>query len=327
MQLPNDLRLALERSLRGIAPKQLATVAAELSARYREGHARDQATFLRTPQDVSAYTATRMPATWAAAYAALHATARRQPDWQPCSHLDIGAGPGTAAWAATAIWPTLERISLLERDATMIKLGREFAAQAQSAALRSASWTQADLAGQWQAPPHDLVTLAYVLGELPQSKHSALVERLWSVTGATLVIIEPGTPRGFELLRAVRAQLIAAGAHILAPCPHAAACPMANGDWCHFSQRIERTKIHRAIKGAELGYEDEKFSYVAVSRQPAGPIAARVLRHPQSQPGRIGLELCTLAGLQQRTVTKRDPGWREARGLDWGDELLPNEEQ
>ncbi len=327
MQLPNDLRLALERALRGIAPKPLAAVAAELSTRYREGHARDQATFLRTPQDVSAYAATRMPATWAAAYAALHAAAQRQPDWKPRSHLDIGAGPGTASWAATTIWPSLERLTLLERDIPMIKLGRDLAAQAQSTALRSATWTQVDLAGQWQAPRHDLVTLAYVLGELPQSKHAALIERLWSVTGGMLVIVEPGTPRGFELLRAVRAQLIAAGAQLVAPCPHALACPMANGDWCHFSQRIERSKIHRAIKGAELGYEDEKFSYIAGSRQPAAPIAARVLRHPHTQPGRITLQLCTPAGLQERTVTKRDPGWREARGLDWGDALLPNEEE
>jgi ribosomal protein RSM22 (predicted rRNA methylase) len=325
MQLPNDLRLALERSLRGIAPKKLAAVAAELSTRYREGHARDHATFLRTPQDVSAYAATRMPATWAATYAALRAAARRQPDWNPRTQLDIGAGPGTAAWAATAIWPALARITLLERDPTMLKLGREFAAQAQSAALRQATWTQADLAGQWQTPPHDLVTLAYVLGELPQPKHSALIERLWALTSGMLVIIEPGTPRGFELLRAVRTQLIAAGAQIVAPCPHATACPMANGDWCHFSQRIERSKIHRAIKGAELGYEDEKFSYIAVSRQPAVPAAARVLRHPQNQPGRITLQLCTPAGLQERVVAKSYLCWREARGLEWGDELLPHD--
>jgi ribosomal protein RSM22 (predicted rRNA methylase) len=326
MQLPNDLRLALERALRGIAPKQLAAVAAELSTRYREGHARDHATFLRTPQDVTAYAATRMPATWAAVYAALQSTADRQPDWRPRTHLDIGSGPGTAAWAATATWPSLERITLLERDPTMIKLGREFAAQAQSAALRGATWTQADLGGQWQTPAHDLVTLAYVLGELPQTKHAALIERLWSLTGGLLVIIEPGTPRGFELLRAARTQLIAVGAQIVAPCPHAMLCPMANGDWCHFSQRIERTKIHRAIKGAELGYEDEKFSYIAVSRQPAVPAAARVLRHPQNQPGRITLQLCTPAGLQERVVTKRDRGWREARALEWGDEVRPQEE-
>lgn len=325
MQLPNDLRLALERELRGVAPKQLAAVAAELSTRYREGHARPNASFLQTPQDVMAYAATRMPATWAAVWAAMRAAAAQRPDWQPRSQLDVGAGPGTAAWAATQVWPLIERCTLLERDPTMIKLGRALAAGARSAAVRGASWAQTDLAQRWNAASHDLVTLAYVLGELPQATHAALVEQLWALAGDTLLIVEPGTPRGFALIRAVRTQLIELGAQIVAPCPHANACPMANGDWCHFSQRIERSKIHRTIKGAELGYEDEKWSYVAVSRQPAQPIAARVLRHPQNQPSRITLELCTPAGLQTRTVGKRDAEWREARGLDWGDALPSND--
>lgn len=322
MQLPNDLRLALERELRGIAPKQLAAVAAELSTRYREGHAREQATFLRTAQDVSAYAATRMPATWAAVHAALQAAAARQPTWLPRTQLDVGSGPGTAAWAAATLWPGLEQVTLLERESTMIKLGRSLATHAQAPAVRDATWIQADLTSAWNGSTHDLVTMAYVLGELPQATSSALIERLWSLTATMLVIIEPGTPRGFALIRAVRTQLIEAGAHIVAPCPHAAACPMAGADWCHFSQRIERSKIHRSIKGAELGYEDEKFSYVAVTRIPSdAPVAARVLRHPLNQPGRITLQLCTPIGLQERVVTKRDPGWRAARSLDWGDGL------
>ena len=203
----------------------------------------------------------------------------------------------------------------------MIKLGQSLATGARSAALRAGSWAQTDLGQPWRASSHDLVTLAYVLGELPQANHAALLKQLWPLAGEMLVIIEPGTPRGFELIRTVRAQLIELGAQIVAPCPHALACPMANNDWCHFSQRIERTKIHRTVKGAELGYEDEKFSYLAVSRQPAAPIAARVLRHPQNQPSRITLELCTPAGLQTRAISKRDLDWRKARGLDWGDAL------
>ncbi|HYF65686.1 MAG TPA: small ribosomal subunit Rsm22 family protein, partial [Herpetosiphonaceae bacterium] len=170
MQLPNDLRLALERELRGVSPKQLAAVAAELSARYREGHSREKATFAQGAQDVAAYAATRMPATWAAIAAALRAAAAGRPDWQPRSLLDAGAGPASAAWAAAGVWPGLERISLLERESAMIKLGRSLAAHAQAPALRAATWTAADLGGTWQAAPHDLVTLGYVLGELPAAK-------------------------------------------------------------------------------------------------------------------------------------------------------------
>ena len=40
-------------------------------------------------------------------------------------------------------------------------------------------------------------------------------------------------------------------------------------DWCHFTQRLPRSRAHKQIKGAELPFEDEKFSYVALTRAPA----------------------------------------------------------
>jgi ribosomal protein RSM22 (predicted rRNA methylase) len=71
------------------------------------------------------------------------------------------------------------------------------------------------------------VLLAYVLDELAPEARSRLVERLWELTGDVLVIVEPGTPAGWSRILDARQQLIAGGAAILAPCPHAAACPLA----------------------------------------------------------------------------------------------------
>lgn len=317
MELPPDLRLALERAAQGVSLQRLQQAAGALSERYREQHGRATGSFLTGPDDVVAYATTRMPATWAAIHAALEATAMQCGDWQPDSLSDVGAGPGTVAWAATGIWPSLTTLTLLERDAGMVRLGRQLAEQARHAGIRVATWLSGDLVSA-TLPKAELVTAAYVVGELPTKHLDAATDRLWEATEGLLVIVEPGTPRGFALIRQMRERLLAAGAQIVAPCPHAAACPMLEGDWCHASARVARSRLHRATKSGERGFEDEKFAYVAVARFACQPAAARVLRHPYTSAGRITLELCTPAGLQQPIITKRDPLWRDARNAEWG---------
>jgi ribosomal protein RSM22 (predicted rRNA methylase) len=98
------------------------------------------------------------------------------------------------------------------------------------------------------------------------------------------------------------------------------ACPIVDPDWCHFAARVERSSLHRRLKDAGLGYEDEKFSYVAVARDPAPAAQARVVRRPHHQPGLITIETCTPEGLRSQRVTKRDrDAFRRARHLSWGD--------
>src|ERR1044071_9630295 len=99
-----------------------------------------------------------------------------------------------------------------------------------------------------------------------------------------------------------------------APCPAAMPCPALPPDWCHFGARVERSSLHRRVKGGELGYEDEKFSYVALTRSAAETGGVRVVRRPQHQPGLIVLETCTTAGLRTERVGKRDKeSFRKAR--------------
>src|SRR5258708_21955953 len=99
--------------------------------------------------------------------------------------------------------------------------------------------------------------VAYSLGE---SDDASLLRAAWYASRKALIVIEPGTVAGFECVRKVRDQLIALGAHIAAPCPHANPCPMTGNDWCHFAARVERSSMHRRLKGGDLGHEDEKFS-------------------------------------------------------------------
>ncbi|MBM7842384.1 small ribosomal subunit Rsm22 family protein [Herpetosiphon giganteus] len=321
--LPPALRVALERELTGTDQKRLATAASGLSERYREGHSRTTAPFVQNAADVLAYAATRMPATLGALKAACSEIAQRQPNFKPQTQLDLGAGTGAATWAASLVWPTLQQHHLLERESTMLQLGQRLM-QAGPSSLQKAAWQQANLPNSSNVGSYDLVTIGYVLGELNATQRQQLFAQAWQATSGSLLIVEPGTPRGFELILAAREFLLGQQAHLIAPCPHQTTCPMQTNDWCHFATRIERTRFHRSLKGAELGYEDEKWSYIAVSRQPTQPAPARIIRHPFQQPQRIQLQLCTPQGLINTTINKRDAQWKAARKAEWGDSFEPH---
>ena len=313
------MQAALDGELASLSSKRLAISAADLSNRYRARRSSSGGSFLRTREEIAAYAAYRLPATFAAVHSALGQVQDRLPDWSPQTLLDVGAGPGTAMWAAATIWPDIGPVTLLEREEAMIALGKRLARHSSLASVQEAEWREADLAGTWATPPHDLVIAAYVLGELPQDSSVALIRRLWESTSGTLVVIEPGTPSGFSRIRQVREQLLVEGAKMIAPCPHGGPCPMSDNDWCHFAQRISRSRLHRQVKAGALSYEDEKFSFVGVSRAHEAPVQGRVIRHPQVRAGHIHFEICTPKGLMSIVATRKDRDlFRVARDLQWG---------
>ncbi len=321
MDAPETLRAAIA-ALAGEYPQQaLAQAAAALSEVYR---AHDDAhAAIISPVAAVAYAVTRLPATYAALAATLSETRLRLPDWQPTSLLDIGAGPGVSAWAAPTLWPSIKSATLLERDQRMIAVGQRLLDAAPSGG--AVTWRQADADADWgrlAGAPFDLCLCSYTLNELPHARRLPLVERLWEVCGGALALVAPGTPAGFAALREARGWLLGAGAQMIAPCPHADTCPMEPGDWCHFSQRLARSRLHRQLKGGAAPYEDEKLAYLVVARAPGSPNAARGIRHPVAHPGHITLEVCASDGLRQAEVTRSDRvAWRSARDAHWGSAL------
>jgi ribosomal protein RSM22 (predicted rRNA methylase) len=283
-----------------------------LSAAYR-GEVRGRAASSRVA--VAAYLAYRAPATFAAAAAVFREVRRQRPDWAPRSLLDVGAGPGVAAWAAVAAWPTLEELRLVDAEPEMIAAGREL--------TPGARWEQADVAAA--RGPADLVLVSYVLGELP----TPVAPLLWEQTADTIVFVEPGTPAGYRRILAARAAVIEAGGFTVAPCPHDFACPLPEDDWCHFGVRLPRSKLHRRAKGVELGYEDEKYSYAVLSREPASKAPARIIRRPQVRPGHVILATCEPGGIERRTVSRKQGElYKEAKAAAWGDAIdLPRAPQ
>ncbi len=321
MELSPQLLRALDRSLTAWPTKSLTRAVSTLSTRYRTGEAPRTGGFTESTLDVAAYAAYRLPATYAAIAAVFEEVSTRLTGFVPRSLLDVGAGPGTTMWAAIQTWPQIEEITLLERDPHMASWGQLLTSYYPESVLSKARWRPIDIATPWQESPRDLVVASYVLGELPESRRAPLVSTLWNHTVGSLIVVEPGTPEGFRRIVMARQVLIELGALLVAPCPHQAKCP---SDWCHFSERVARSRVHRQAKGATLPYEDEKFSYLAVSRTPGHPITGRVIRHPEIGKGHVNLSLCTPTGLIQETVTRKEgERFRAARHVAWGGEFSP----
>ena len=141
-----------------------------------------------------------------------------------------------------------------------------------------------------------------------------------SAPSGALALVEPGTPDGFARIRSARAALIEAGAHVAAPCTHdRAMSPARMDDWCHFSQRLARSRDHMLLKDATVPFEDERYSYVVVTREKVAH-GARILAPPlETKPG-LTFKLCDETGLRAQFVAARDKDeYARVRKRGWGD--------
>lgn len=289
--------------------------AAMQSQNYRAGGG-SQA--IRSRDDALAYAFTRLPATYAAAIAVFNALCEIC-DLEPRSLLDVGAGPGTAAFAASEAFAGLADIRLVEANAHMRQLGSELLTQAARPALRAASY-HGSLALRPAGASADLVVASYVAGELVPNELASFAQALWAATTQALVVIEPGTPGGYGRIMQIRGLLIGAGAHVAAPCPHERDCPLVAPDWCHFAQRLPRSRDHQQVKGASVPFEDEKFSYLVLSRAPLRRVDARVLAPPEVTKSAVTAKLCTAQGVVTDSSARRDgDAYRRRKSWRWGD--------
>jgi len=314
--LPAELKAALDVKLEGLSRNETAARASLISKAYRDGGGSGT---IRNRADALAYALARMPATYAAIIASLNALRESAPHYAPQSLLDVGAGPGTASWAAAEAFPSLQHFALLDTNDALRALALDLAKG--SARLDDLNYQPGDaLTALTNAGPADLVVVSYMIGELGEAKRPKLSELLWSKTRDTLLIVEPGTPAGYARIITARQQLLAAGAHIAAPCPHDGPCPLSAPDWCHFTQRLTRSRAHKQVKAAELPFEDERFSYVAVTRAPAEHRHSRVLAQPLVGKAEVTAKLCTSDGLRMSKIPHRDKtAYARARRWRWGD--------
>ena len=322
MELPAGLRRAVDRRAEGADARGMAAIAEGLSARYRAESGAGKR-LLTSGAEAVVYSVVRMPATYGAVKSALSAALSRVAQ-MPRTLLDAGAGTGTASWAADALLD-LETVTCLEREDAMIEIGRDMMREG-SSALQNAAWVKADLASARIGCAADLVIASYVLNELSEPARLSCVERLWGAARGMLLIVEPGTPEGYRQLISARDLLLRKGARVAAPCPHDDPCPLPEGDWCHFSARVARGRLHKRLKDADVPYEDEKYAYMAFVRGDTLPSAPRVLRHPAIEKGRISLTVCAADGIHALALRKKDgEAYKAARKAEWGDSFREGE--
>jgi ribosomal protein RSM22 (predicted rRNA methylase) len=317
--LPAELKAALDAKLQGLSRNDAAERASLISQTYRDGGG---SSAIRSEADALAYALARMPATYAAVSASLNALYEIRPDFAPTSLLDVGAGPGTATWAAAAAFPSLTSLALLDSNSALRALALDLAGD--RTRLRKITYQLGEArAALADSEAADLVIASYMIGEIGGAERTALAELMWSKTRDMLLIVEPGTPAGYGRIIALRRQLIAAGANVAAPCPHDRECPLPAPDWCHFTQRLPRSRAHKQLKSAELPYEDEKFSYVALTRAPPARHPARVIAQPVVTKVAVTARLCTDQGILNASTTRRQKAaYQRFKKIAWGDAIF-----
>ncbi len=297
----------------------LAQAVSTLSERYRDG-VTDNKRGMTTDIERAAYVAARMPATAAAVAACLEMA---QPH-DILTVLDLGSGPGSALWSLQSHFPHLKKITAFERDAALITIGKRLA-HSGDMPLKEIEWISGDVNFLPALTRHDLVMASYVTNELQDNQRLAFITAAWELTNCGFLIIEPGTPRGFAAIEQIRAHLISLGATIAAPCGHQQSCPITRElertTWCHFRVRVPRSRMHRQIKSASLGFEDEPFSFLYATRDThSGPEKARIISTPRIHKGSAHLAVCTADGLRDLNIPRRNKDlYKLASRSSWGD--------
>ncbi len=335
MDIPFELRNAMEKMLEGHSSDELKRISRQMTDRYKNESGRGRV-LVSSELETQVYAAVRMPATYGAVCDALSYTLECMGGTDEANRervihsvMDVGAGSGTGAWAAHAILQP-EHIDCLEREVAMRTTGSRLMDEDESLQAKT-TWHAFDLEGDsfgTSGIPQkaDWVLASYVLNEMSAEARESVVRKLWAATGEVLTIVEPGTKEGFAVVKQVREILLSEGAHLLAPCPHESACRLDEDDWCHFTCRVMRSRLHKSLKDADVPYEDEKYSYISFGKKAGKCASARILRHPYVTKGAIDLELCTEQENTKMTIRKKHPVYKTARKAKMGDAIDLNAE-
>lgn len=302
MRIPNSLEEAIEKEIQGIKITELKELAQNLSNRYMNEKRTGEA-LLSEEKEALAYSIMRMPATFCAVTVALRNTLNIAENCKIDTVLDIGAGTGAATWAINELINPNE-IICIEREEAMRKVGQ--ALMDNNTEMKIVQWVNEDITNLQLIKGADLIVVSYMINELKQEERKKVIKKLLELKSKIILIIEPGTPEGFKNIKEIQKVALESGTYIVAPCTNQKICKLPENDWCHTSVRVERNKIHKILKSGDAPYEDEKFSYIAISKENLGTAESRILRHPIIETGKVTLKLCTNGNIEEKIITKRE---------------------
>src|SRR5437870_8091153 len=184
--LPAELKAALDAKLKGFSRNDAAERSASISKTYRDGGGSGA---IRSEADALAYALARMPATYATVTASLNALRAIRPDFAPQSLLDVGSGPGTAAWVAAEAFASLQTFTMIDTNVALRALALDLARG--SARLNNLKYAKGEArAALADTAPADLVTASYMIGELGERERQPLAEVMWAKTRDALLVVE-----------------------------------------------------------------------------------------------------------------------------------------
>jgi ribosomal protein RSM22 (predicted rRNA methylase) len=358
--IPEDLRARLSGALKNYPRASLvqnAKVLAEVLRQRVRARPSDASAGVIKPRvmlrydrdETFTYLAHRVPGIYATAFRVFREAAFKLPTFAPESVLDYGSGPGTALMAARVVWPAMQKAVAIEPSSEMESAAVKLMADMEGLTVERRRYLIKDVEKQ-----HELVIASYSLGEVQDPiERTEVVKLLWSLVaddGGVLVLIEPGTPVGFKTINDARTLVLQRKANLIAPCPHAHACPMPNTSWCHFKQRIRKannmfllcfeiilppqtplqmqTKLNKSVN-----FSDEKYSYLVAAKAPfsdtnmvvADMERHRVLKQPMKKGGHVVIDTCSQKGEYAQITVARSHGsdvYRSARKAYAGDEIF-----
>jgi len=313
----------LARVIRDSLPNDLgsvATTAKELSLAFTSERAAREADYMSSPEKLAAYVAAFLLPN-AVKVARCLGQIPMPAEGRPVSVLDIGAGPGTAALAASCFFaakrPGAEvRIAAIDRSRKALELAhRLFKLVAPPEHLlesAAAEIGQRGTSGILGGHRFDVIVMANFLNEMSDERSACdlcheLVSKHLDPAGS-LIIIDTALRETTRPIMALRDRLVGEGiASVAAPCLHQMSCPMlaANErDWCHFYIDWERPEY--LVKLDELSGMDHrhlKMSYMIfrqVEAKAEREELSRVVSSPLDSKGKRELVLCTSGGKLQR---------------------------